>query len=687
MQHHDAGRLDAAEASYREVLVADPGHPDALALLGDVANQRGRPDQAVALLREAIQRRPSMAQLQHKLGIVLAQCGDLDAACTAYRAALRLKPDLPEAAFQLGNALAFQGRTAEAIAAYRRALATQPRHAPAQCNLALALQAEGRWEEALAAYRAALALEDMPEIRAHLARALMATPRLPPDAAARVLVARAIAEAWVRPADLSRVAIALVRAHPVIGRAIDAACEAGPRQLGARELLGAATLAACCDEPLLPALLVHAHGSDRALETFLATARHALLQAATPPGDEAFLETALPFACLLARQCFLGDYVFSTTRAEQALVDALELRVRDANGRADAPSAASLAVLGCYRPLGNLPGSAQMLEAAWPEALRAVLAQQVAEPAEEATLRDAAPVLTPIAGDVSVRVRQQYEESPYPRWTRLPAAAPLRLDTYLRMLFPGADLPVGPIPGDDILVAGCGTGQESVDLARQFRASRILAVDLSRASLGYAARKTREAGCTNVEYAQADITQLGSLERSFDMVSCVGVLHHLSDPLDGWRALAKRLRPGGFMQAGLYSEVARRDITAARAMIAERGYDADPPGIRRCREAIFADPAWKALTTLRDFYGLNECRDLLFHVQEHCTTLPALARTLDLVGLRFVGLAVDPATAHRFKARHPGAAPQDLVAWDRFERDHPETFAGMYIFWVHKPRE
>jgi tetratricopeptide (TPR) repeat protein/2-polyprenyl-3-methyl-5-hydroxy-6-metoxy-1,4-benzoquinol methylase len=686
MQHHDAGRLDAAEASYREVLAADPGHPDALALLGDVADRRGRPDQAVMLLREAIQRRPSVAQLHHKLGTVLAQCGELDAACASYRAALRLKPDLPEAAFELGNALAWQGRRAEAIAAYRRALSTQPRHAPAQCNLALALQAEGRWDEALAAYRAALALEDMPEIRAHLARALMAAPRLPADAGMRALVARAIAEAWVRPADLARIAIGLLRAHPGLVHAIDAACAAWPRRLTARELLTAETLDACT-EPLARALLAHAHASDRDLEIFLTAARHALLESLNRGADDAPAEATLPFACLLARQCFLGDYVFSVTREEEGRVDALERRLREAMDRGERPAPAALAVLGCYVALGKLPRAASLLEAHCAATLQAVLEQQVTEPVAEGALREALPTLTPIQGDVSLRVRQQYEENPYPRWTRLPDIAPLQLDSYLRMLLPDAALPPGRIAVDEILVAGCGTGQESVDFARQFPASRILALDLSRASLAYAARKTREAGCANVEYAQADITELECVERSFDLISCVGVLHHLSDPLAGWRALVKRLRPGGFMLVGLYSEIARRDIAAARAMIAERGYAPDAAGIRRCREAILADPAWQALTTLRDFYGLNECRDLLFHVQEHRTSLPALARTLDTVGLRFLGLAVAPEVQRRFALRFPQGPLADPLLWDRFEQENPGTFAGMYIFWVQKPPE
>ena len=61
-----------------------------------------------------------------------------------------------------------------------------------------------------------------------------------------------------------------------------------------------------------------------------------------------------------------------------------------------------------------------------------------------------------------------------------------------------------------------------------------------------------------------------SLGRQFDFIDTSGVLHHLADPWSGWRILLSLLRPGGPMQVGLYSELARRNVVAARALIAER---------------------------------------------------------------------------------------------------------------------
>lgn len=51
---HQAGRLDDAEAKYEQVLQQQPGHPDALHLLGVVAHHTGRHEMAVDLITQAI---------------------------------------------------------------------------------------------------------------------------------------------------------------------------------------------------------------------------------------------------------------------------------------------------------------------------------------------------------------------------------------------------------------------------------------------------------------------------------------------------------------------------------------------------------------------------------------------------------------------------------------------------------
>jgi hypothetical protein len=82
---------------------------------------------------------------------------------------------------------------------------------------------------------------------------------------------------------------------------------------------------------------------------------------------------------------------------------------------------------------------------------------------------------------------------------------------------------------------------------------------------------------------------------------------------------------------------------------------------------------------------LSECRDLLFHVQEHRMTLPQIRDLLAANGLTFLGFEVDFRTAQKYAARFPAdKAMLDLDGWDQFEQDHPYTFASMYRFWIQK---
>jgi len=239
-----------------------------------------------------------------------------------------------------------------------------------------------------------------------------------------------------------------------------------------------------------------------------------------------------------------------------------------------------------------------------------------------------------------------------------------------------------------VLVAGCGTGQSTLELARQFILGPILAIDLSSASLAHAARKAEEAGIAQVRFGQADILQAGALGRKFGMIEAGGVLHHMADPFAGWRALADQLAPGGVMLMAFYSEVARRTIAETRAWIAQQGFAATADGIRACRQRLMQeDPDSKLGIFLKaaDFYSVSACRDLLFHVQEHTLTLEQIAGFLKANGLTFIGFETSESVLAAYRARFPqDAAAANLANWSQFESDNPEIFAAMYQFWVQR---
>jgi SAM-dependent methyltransferase len=267
--------------------------------------------------------------------------------------------------------------------------------------------------------------------------------------------------------------------------------------------------------------------------------------------------------------------------------------------------------------------------------------------------------------------------------------APVPLDAYMQTTFRHA--PYRPLGKDriDVLIAGCGTGQHAIETAQRFAGADVLAVDLSAASLGYALDRTRALGLSNIRYAVADILNLDRVGRAFDVIEANGVLHHCADPLAAWRGLLRVLRPGGVMNVGVYSELARAFVVRIRAFIAANGYSATADGIRRCRADMAghaADPAFRQAMDAADFFSMSECRDLLFHVQEQRLTLPQIARFIDAEGLMFLGFDADTALLGDYAARFPAdTAKTDLSCWHVFETERPASFAGMYQFWVQKP--
>jgi SAM-dependent methyltransferase len=487
---------------------------------------------------------------------------------------------------------------------------------------------------------------------------------------------RALAEGWTHPRELVAVCISLIALNGTIVECIARANRAWPARLAAAELFGASGLDALVQNDLLRCLLQSAPLTEVGFERLLANIRSTMLTAAEAGG--ACDEGLLGFYCAVARQCYENDYVYSLADGEadraQRLRTSLEQALASGN---ECPPLWPVAV-GAYFPLHTLADARALLQRAWPRSLSALFVQQIEEPAEERRLAKAIPALTEIDGEVSRSVRQQYEENPYPRWTK--PAQPQQ-----HTLLAGRE--PGQIP--DVLIAGCGTGLSAITFAQQAPDARILAIDLSFASLGYAKRMAGTLGFHNIEFAQADITKAAAIDGSFDFIDVSGVLHHLGDPWQGWRALLTLLRPGGVMQVGLYSRLARQNVVAARALIAARGYRPIPEDIRRCREEILAaddGSLLKSASTFSDFFTTNECRDLIFHVQEHQMTLPEIKAFLADNGLQFTGFVLDPATQQQFAARFPEtAALLDLDRWHAFETAAPATFAKMYQFFVRKP--
>lgn len=545
-------------------------------------------------------------------------------------------------------------------------LAAEPGSADAEHGLALALVAQNKAIEALGHFQRALALRpNFSEAFNSLAQTLFA-----------------LAERGY--------AAEIIKRNPAIRRLAEQAKKAWPKRLPAAELFAADGIAEIAKDSFLLFFLGSSRLRDAEIEQFLTGVRAAILEHAVNQPGEAPSPPVLALYCALARQCFINEYVFSLTAPERELAAALRERVTSALAAGTAVPVHLFAVLAAYVPLNALPAAEGLLQKPWPPTFQALLIQQVQEPLQERQLRERLPRLTEIEDAVSLKVQGQYEENPYPRWviTSSPSKK-MKIEDYLRAKFPHAAFkPLGKANAVDLLVAGCGTGQLVMGMAQIFQGVRVLAVDLSRASLGYAKRMSEMLGLHNIEFAQADILKLPTIGRKFDAISTTGVMHHMANPLAAWKGLVSILRPGGFMHVGLYSEIARQDVSGAWKFITERGYGKSADEIRRCREDIFAlpeDDPIRLATLSTDFYSLSDCRDLLFHEHELRLTLPQIKRFLADNQLEFIGWDIEESFLKKYGEEFPGdKAKTNLDHWHAFEEKYPFVFAQMYKFWVQK---
>jgi tetratricopeptide (TPR) repeat protein len=176
VRHHQAGRLQAAEQIYRQILAVEPDHADVIHLLGVIAHQAGKHDVAVEYIGRAIGLNGNAAAFHNNLGEAYRALRRIPEAIDSYRRALELKPDYAEARYNLGNALKDQGNLDDAIACYRRLLELKADHAAAYNNLGNALVDQGKLDEAIACFQQALKLKpDFAEAHNNLGGVLQET--------------------------------------------------------------------------------------------------------------------------------------------------------------------------------------------------------------------------------------------------------------------------------------------------------------------------------------------------------------------------------------------------------------------------------------------------------------------------------------------------------------------------------
>lgn len=681
-------RYSEAETGFRTALRFREDFPEAWVGLADALEALGRDEEALSALDKAIALRSDYVGALLNSTALLRKMGRLEMAVAMSRRVLELEPDNYQSQFRLATCLHDLGRLSEAETRYRRALALKPDYPEAKADLALVLQAEGRTQEALRMLFELVANEPTnTQLRRILSEALMGVRLNAAGDMERNILLSLCRDDNVSALFLNTAVVTLIKSGEAFQNVQKSALQGEDPFTPV-----VPAVAAFLRDTLVLAALPRMPIADAAVEEALAHMRRWILLRF---GEVAYLPRADPvvpaeFVCAMARQCFFSGYAFFADEGEQQRVmtvrEALQKTLRQPIARSQTLET-SLAVFALYDSLSTLDGCGRLLAppmSDWSEAFRPIVEEQILNRNREREIAKHLTSITTINDEISQAVRAQYEENPYPRWVTVPNPNAETIEQLSTRLCPGQEVRTRhrPVP---ILIAGCGTGHHSIQVARNYPDSEILAVDLSLASLAYAARMTERLGISNITYRQADILGLGGLDRRFDVVECGGVLHHLDDPMAGWRILVSLLESDGLMKIALYSEKARSDVRAAREFIESLNLPLTAEGIRQCRHSIMGlrdgHPAREILSS-NDFFTLDGCRDLIMHVQEHRFTLPQIADCLDQLDLQFLAFECATKTRVRFREMFPeDDATKSLEAWHRFEETYPETFKSMYTFW------
>lgn len=642
---------------------------------------RKKLQQALIETQQLLMQFPESVDLCNWQGVIQISVGNVDHAIDSFKQVIRLDPNDAGAHNNMANALREKGVLNLAITSYKNALKIRPNYSEAHRNMGLALQEQGYLGDAIDCYQRALEInpncaDTATNICDACEQVLFDQPNY---SLLKILSALLRKKTASNAKSIAKVCLNLLKS----GDPLNAILERHAAEKFEEVILD--TVNKLAKTPELTHLMSMIPLTDLEIESVLTDIRALTLSSHNEILGVLDTTEGLIFYSALASQCFLNEYIYSQTREETlALIELERIMVEGLNDGSQ-PHPLTLACLASYKALHDY---------AWcnlitiPKSLTELAKRQIWDIEKEQQLKLEIPVFGKITNKISSTVQEQYEKNPYPRWHTL--GLPLKrrsvskymLDLSLRVENIASFEDLAP----DILVAGCGTGQHSIVSSSIFENCKVLAVDLSLSSLAYAKRKSDELGLANIEYMQADILNLSALDKTFDVIECGGVLHHMDDPMEGWQVLTRLLKPGGLMKIGLYSELARQHIVTTRAEITQAGWTADSQGMRLLRDGVISSDQehHKKIIKSSDFYSMSELRDLLFHVQEHRFSLPQISDCLDQLGLTFCGFE-NHSIVSRFKSHFlEHNAIYDINQWHDFEEKYPDTFVSMYQFWCQK---
>ncbi len=249
------------------------------------------------------------------------------------------------------------------------------------------------------------------------------------------------------------------------------------------------------------------------------------------------------------------------------------------------------------------------------------------------------PVPPSTIADITSQVRAFYEAHPYPPPVDDLQAYRQAWDDQRRRADSHLFWPAEPFRDDrSILVAGCGTTQ-AAHYALRWPRARVIGIDVSAKSIAFTQELIRKHALANLEVRQLAVERAAELGQRFEHVVCTGVLHHLSDPDAGLRALNEVLAPTGALNMMVYAPYGRAGIYMLQDYCRRLGIGATAREIGDLAASLKGLPPDHPIAPLLrnspDFADKAGLADALLHPRDRSYSVPQLLDFLGRAGLAF----------------------------------------------------
>ena len=679
LKHHKENNFLLAEKLYKYILGLSPNHLGAIFHLGTLFAQIKKFNLAKELLLKANNLKPEDPNINLNLGNLYFETGDFENSLKFFENLIKNNANFALAHFNKGLALNNLKKYLDANACFKKVIEIEPKNTVPYNIIARNLIELGQFNEGIFYLRQSLKIEPENNLSIKIFTDLLGsfqisnfdTESLKNLKDDFVFLYKKNSINHNELFNNAKLLILNNKETEEIKKSIESGSELIENQIVKKIL----------KKEIFCLILQKSLVRDKNLEEFLINIRKEI---AFSPKN--ILEL-LDFIISLAEQCFLNEYIYFQTEQEIEIANSLESKIeKDKN-----INEIQVAILACFKPLCSSKILSEKLLNYYSQnkLFNDLIDLQVREPHKEKELKKKITSISKVSNIVSKKVKYQYEENPYPRWRYLTNGFKSNFLNILNSnIKPNKVISENKFFSPKVLIAGCGTGQQ-LENAICYENSSISAVDLSLSSLAYAMRKMQELNINNIEFLQADILNLDDLNKKFDVIECVGVLHHMEDPKGGLKVLLDLLEPHGFLKLGLYSEVSRKHVEEARNFLKNNIFNRITD-IRDCRELIKNNKdnnSLQKLTYNYDFYSSSSIRDLMFHVHENKFTLHKILKLLNTYNLEFLGFTNEEA-----KKKYSIIYPEDsmnlnIENWNKFETENPDTFISMYQFWLRKKQK